>query len=111
MERTAMPIIAGILAIVSGVCKLLCLLGLIMVSSSATFSRVCAFQIQPETSLLIIGIPLAILGVLAIGGGVCALQRKYFLWAIIGSIASLLPFSCLGLASIILVALSEGEFE
>jgi len=108
MERTAMPIIAGILAVVSGGCKLLGFLGLIMASSSG---RVFIPDMSPETGLLIIGIPLAILGVVAIGGGICALQRKYFLWAVLGSTAALLPISCLGLASIILVALSEGEFE
>jgi hypothetical protein len=111
MEKTAMPIIAGILAVVSGGCKLLALLGLVIASYSEMFSRVFALQMRPETSLLIIGIPLAILGVLAIAGGVCALQRKHFLWAVIGSIAALLPFSCLGLAAIILAALSESEFE
>lgn len=111
MEETPMPIIAGILAVVSGCFKILVLLGLIMASSSNTFSGVFAFGMRPEIILLIVGIVLAILGVLAIVGGVYALQRKRFLWAVIGSISALLPFSCLGQASIILVVLSEDEFR
>ena len=58
-----------------------------------------------------ITIPLAIIGILAVIGGIYSLQRKKFGLAVTGSIAAFLPFSLLGLASIILIALSRDEFE
>jgi hypothetical protein len=48
---------------------------------------------------------------LAVIGGIYALQREKFGLAVTGSIAAFLPFSLLGLASIILIALSKDEFE
>jgi hypothetical protein len=67
------------------------------------------FGIHPSAILPLFSIPL-ILGILAIIGGIYALHRKKSGLALTGSIAAFLPFSLLGLASIILIALSKDEF-
>ncbi len=61
--------------------------------------------------LLIIIIPLALLGILAIVGGIYALRRKNFGMTVTGSISAFQPFSFLGLASTILIAMPKDEFE
>ena len=56
-------------------------------------------------------IPLAILGILAVVGGIYALNRKNYGVAVTGSITAFLPFSFMGLASIIFMTLARKEFE
>ena len=109
-KRTPMPLIAGILAIVSGGFKLLGGLGLITFAFFA-IAPPAITRIGPLALFLGILVPLIILIVLSILGGIYAIQRKRFGLALTSSIAALLPFSVLGLASIILIALSKGEFE
>jgi hypothetical protein len=108
-KKTAMPVIAGTLAIASGGLKLLVFLGLIIASFFVIASPVPQFGIHPSAVLPLFNIPL-VLGIVAIIGGIFAIQRKKFGLALIGSIAAFLPFSFLGLASIILIALSKDEF-
>jgi hypothetical protein len=108
-KRTSLPMIAGILAIVAGGFKILVFLGLIAASFFVIASHMPQFGIHPSAILPLFSIPL-ILGILAIIGGIYALQRKKSGLALTGSIAAFLPFSLLGLASIILIALSKDEF-
>ena len=110
VEKTAMPVVAGILAIASGGFKLLSIVGMIM-AIFLIVTPVDSYGIHPLVILLALCIPLTILGVVAIIGGISALQRKRFGLAVAGSVASFLPFSFLGLASIILIALSRKEFD
>ncbi len=111
VKRTPMPMIAGILCIVDGGFTLLALIGLIIASFFVIASPIPRYGLSEATILLIIGIVLLILGILAVVGGIYALRRKNFGMALTGSIAAFLPFSLLGLASIILIALSKDEFE
>ena len=111
MKRTPMPMIAGILCIVDGGLKLLALLGLFVASFVIPISQGSGFAVNASILFLAIVVPLAIIGILAVIGGIYALQRKTFGLAVTGSIAAFLPFSLLGLASIILIALSRDEFE
>jgi hypothetical protein len=111
VKKTAMPVIAGILAIVSGGFKLLALLGLTIASFFIIASPTPSCGLVEVTILLFISIPLAILGILAIVGGIFALQRKRWALALTGSIAAFLPWEFVGLASIILIVLSKNEFE
>jgi len=53
----------------------------------------------------------AVVGIVAIVGGLYAMQRKIWWLALAGSIAALFPFWFLGLAPLILIALSRDEFE
>ena len=105
-----MPLIAGILAIVSGGLKLFGVLGLIAFGFFA-IALPTITRIGPLTLFLGAFVPLVILVALAIIGGIFAIQRKHFGLALTGAIAALLPFSLLGLASIILLAISKEEFE
>ena len=53
----------------------------------------------------------AILGILAIVGGICALRRKRWGWALAGAVGGVLPFFPLGIASTILTIMARDEFE
>ena len=115
MQRTWMPVAAGILDIVSGAFGLtggfvLLVLGTV---GSAVMGCVEAEipSFVPAVFLSAIAVPLLIVAVLAIVGGVYALQRKKWGWALAGSIAAFFPTRVLGIAAIVLTVLSKDEFE
>jgi hypothetical protein len=54
---------------------------------------------------------LAVFGTMAIVGGVCALRRKGWGWALAGAIAAILPFLVFGVASVILTIMAKDEFQ
>lgn len=114
MEKTPMPIIAGILEIVSGVISLVGFIGL-LIGSIAVGSEAAHFygyEIGIALAVLIILTLLSfIVGILALVGGIYAVQRKKWGWALTGSIFALVPTFLLGLVAIILTALSKNEFE
>ncbi|MHA2069447.1 MAG: hypothetical protein ACXABY_34225 [Candidatus Thorarchaeota archaeon] len=115
MEKTAMPVVAGILNIVSGVLSLLGFVALLIGSIAVGLSAIDIYwgpEIGIAFSVLIILTVLAlVVGVLAIVGGVYALLRKHWGLALAGSICSLLATFVLGVAAVILIALSKNEFE
>ena len=113
--RTALPPIAGGLMLADGGLKLLGLVVLIFAS---------LFLIVPESVgairfplagiglFMVVAVPLVILAILAILGGIAALGRKKYWLSMTGAIAAfIIPFSLLGLAAIILLAISRQEFE
>lgn len=54
---------------------------------------------------------LIVFGVVAIGGGICALRRRAWGFALAGSICAVFsPGTLLGIAATVLVAVSRGEF-
>lgn len=59
----------------------------------------------------IIGLLYTLACVLAIAGGVLALRRKYWGWALAGSIGATLAFFPCGIPAIIFVSLGKPEFE
>ena len=85
------PLIAGILSIIAGVTGLL-------------MGFAYAISIAPPLG------GIAILGIIGIAGGVCAVKRTRWGLALAGAICSLLALP-LGIAAIILVILSRGEFN
>ena len=109
-QQTAMPIIAGVLVIVSAGFKLLILLSILAASLVVIVPATFTF-INPAAIGALIIVPLLAIVVLAIVGGIFCLQRKRWGWALAGSILAILPFSILGLAAVILVALSKDEFK
>jgi len=118
MEKTSMHIAAGILDIVSAVFKLFTVFGLIIaiiiVENNAYIDWAMAtvgFHVDVVAILLTITIPLAILGVLAIVGGIYALRGQKWSLALAGSIGAALPFSILGIAAFIVTVLTKEEFE
>ena len=105
-----MPIIAGILLIVSAGFKLLILLGVIGASIFAIFP-VTSFPISTVALVPIVMVPLIVWIGFALVGGIFSLQRKRWNLALAGAIVAILPFSLLGIAATILVVLSKNEFE
>ena len=111
MEKTKKPIVAGILAIISGVFGLL---GAINYSIGiGDVSGLGKGDMPPFVPSIVLGMPIPsiIIAILALVGGIFALQRKRWKWALAGSIAALLSFFLGGIPVIILVALSRNEFE
>lgn len=104
---TAMPVIAGVLILISEGFKLLASLGIVVAGSLfIIWDNFNAGLILP-----LILIPVLFFTVIAIIGGIFALQRRYWGWALAGAIITAFPFSILGLAAVVLLALSKDEFH
>jgi uncharacterized membrane protein YedE/YeeE len=113
----------GVLTVVAGVLSLICCLGMIVVAAlvgsseavldyarDAGLSGVDVTLIQ--TIMIIAAIYFAITAALALIGGIFALQRKRWGWALAGSIAAI-PGSWwpLGVAATVFTAISKDEFK
>jgi len=61
-------------------------------------------------ALLIIGLPILVLGILAVIGGILAIRRKRFGLSLAGAICALLS-GLLGILAVIFVALGKREFR
>jgi hypothetical protein len=111
-KKTAMPTVAGILSLVLGAFDLVCVLGIVI---SAFIVAWEPGSIENGVDVLAILIAFAVayfvFGVLAIVGGIYCLQRKNYILSLIGAIATLLPFNPLGVAPVVLAAISRNEFE
>ncbi len=105
-QHTAKPVIAGIINIVIGACALLGLsvLGIIILVIGSLTVPFLGFVV------MLIGVPLVAGAVLALVGGIYAVQRKMWGWALAGSIATALMSNVLGVVSVVLVAMSKPEF-
>jgi hypothetical protein len=111
MSKTNKPKIGGILAILCGAFGLL-----------GTFSYSIGFgapgsgfgkgDMPPFVPSIIFGLPIPslIIALLALVGGIFAIQRKYWRWSLAGSIAATLSFILLGIPAIALIAMSKDEF-
>ncbi len=110
VKKTSKPKNGGILAIIAGA-----LASLGAVNYAVGFSDVSGLgkgDIPPFVPSIILGVPILsiIIGILALIGGVLAIQRKKWKWALVGSIAGSLSVLPLGIPAIILIALSKDEF-
>ena len=116
MEKTWMPTVAGILDIVAGALSfvgiIFALFGILMLGSVGDMYQSMGI---PETLILTIAAIFAIFAVivdiLAIIGGLYALQRRNWGMALTGSIAAVFASWPLGIAAIVLTVLSKKEFE
>lgn len=108
MEKTWKPPTAGILSIVSGVFGLI---GAIVIGVAG--GTMAGLEEIPGISTIFaaIAIPLIILAIIAIVGGIYALKRRIWGLALAGTICSLLCVWILGIPAIIFVILGKGEFE
>lgn len=120
METRWKPTVAGILSIVSGVVGLVSVFGLIIaISITGGFYIPGTEQIPGFIPSLLTGIaiPLALLSILSLVGGIYALQRRKWGLALAGSISAifasipLLGGLPVGITATILTALSKNEFE
>lgn len=110
VKKTSKPKIGGILTIISGV---LASLGAIDYAIGlGDVSGLGKGEIPPFVPSIILGVPVLsiIIGILALIGGILAMQRKKWKWALAGSIAGTLSVLPLGIPAIILIALSKDEF-
>jgi hypothetical protein len=112
-KKTRLSTVAGILDIVAGSFGLVgvFVLTVVMIILANDPDRRAADEVDPIVVLLAMAVPLAILGVLAIVGGIYALRRRNWGMALAGAIAASLPFSLMGIAALVLTALSREEFE
>jgi len=60
--------------------------------------------------LIIVGVPILVLGIVAIVGGVSAIRRKSFGLSLAGAICAL-PSAILGILAVIFVSVSKREFD
>ncbi len=105
-----MPITAGILSIVAGFADLI--VGLIAFALREREVERAPFRHAIIAVTGAAGVFWIILGIVAIIGGVFALQKKVWGLALVGAICALLwPSSILGILAIIFVALSKSEFK
>jgi len=103
-ERTELPRAAGILSIIAGGIGLI--MGIVFVTLLETAGALTGFW-----GFGAVGAPLIVIGIIAIVGGVFALQRRIWGLALAGAICALMwPVTGLGIPAIIFVAVSKSEF-
>jgi len=115
--KTWKPTTAGVLEIVAGAFQLVAGAATILVAGGVAGGMRLAEL--PRFSLLIplpviagIGLPLLVLGTIALLGGISALQRRRWGLALAGGICTLLPMqTLLGILAIVFVAMSRDEFN
>ena len=115
MEKTSKPKVAGILNIVLGSIEIflaiLYFIGFTVVGGAWNIPGMSAIPHFVPGIVLGTAIFTLILGILVLIGGIFAVQRKQWGWALTGSIAAILTFLPLGIATTVLVAVSRDEFE
>ena len=119
VQKTWKSTVAGILAIVAGCLSLIALLflliGLMIFMPVATGVLSSAYTgstpILSSLLIFVIAIPGMAIAALALVGGIFAIKRKRWGWALTGSIAATIISTPLGIAAIIFTALSKNEFE
>jgi hypothetical protein len=110
INKTAKPVVAGVFNIVFGAFCLLGVLGLLIAAAVVT-GVTADLGIAVSALLVIIAVPLAIVGGLALAGGIVAVQRRLWGLALAGSIATFVSCNVLGIASVVLIAISKDEFS
>ncbi len=117
VPKTWKPMAAGILNLTVGTFDLLGTMSLIIaVFAVGTADLFLEQDIYPMTMsfidaiLIVMTIYLAVVGILAIIGGIYALQRRKWGLALTGSIAATLSCGVLGIASVVFMAISKDEF-
>jgi len=112
MEKTWKPTTAGILSIIAGV--LGAVGGIVVAVMGGTMSELwLGSKAIPNITMIFgaIAIPLIIIGIVAIVGGIYALKRRIWGLALAGSICSLICVWFLGIPAIIFTAMGKSEFE
>ncbi len=112
VKPTWMPAAAGILSIVAGIFEILggFLIGVIFHALASMFD---VFERASELGGfgLVLGVPMVILGIVAVVGGIFALQRKMWGLGLAGSICALFAGgTLLGILSIVFISVSKKEF-
>jgi len=109
MKKTRMPKVAGILDIVVGSLILSILFLFAIVPMIIEPVQAGIFHFNLSSSFIVV--PAIIIAVLAIIGGIFAIQRRKWRGALAGSIAAAISPIPLGIAAIVLLILSKKEFK
>lgn len=104
MERTWKGTTAGILTIIGGIC------GIAIGATVATLGTAFMLGIPGVEMIAGIGGGMIATGVIALIGGIFALRRKAWGFALAGAILALFPIIPLGVLSIIFVSMAKKEF-
>ena len=105
MERTWKPTTAGILTIIGGI------VGIAFGAIFATVGTAFLFGIPGLELMAGIGGGIIAMGVIALIGGIMALKRKTWGFALTGAIFAIFPIVPLGILAIIFVAMGKSEFK
>ena len=107
-------IIAGVFEVIGGAMMLgVSLLGMAFWRENVPFfPRIeSAFGFTPSfTMTIVIGGVVALLGIVAIVGGIAAIKRKSFSLSLLGAVCALIPINILGLLAVVFVSLGRREF-
>lgn len=118
MENSNYPVVTGVLSIISSVFGVFAGTGMIIVSvifwggisiSDSNSVEVPLYMFQ--VVFLVIGIFFLMLAILAVIGGIFALQRRYWGLTLAGAIAAIFMFFPTGIAAIIFAGLSRQDFK
>jgi len=108
-KETALPVIGGALNIVCGVFGLIG--GIVLLIIISYLGEKLGVDQIGIAFMVVFGIVLPIFGAIAIYGGICAVRREKFGWAIVGAIFALLSFFILGIIGLILIIVAKDEFK
>ena len=110
MKKTSKPVTGGILTLLSAAMAIFGAMNYAV--GYIDKPGIGKGDIPPFVPSIIFGVPLMsiVIGVLAIAGGIFAIRRKSWKWALTGAIAGALSLLPLGIAAIVLVAMSRDEF-
>jgi hypothetical protein len=109
MSNTWKPVVAGILEIIAGGAALIIAFGLFIAGAVVGF--ITQMPLWLSTLIPMVAVPLIILGILDLTGGIYALLRKAWGMALAGAVASLLSSPLLGIVALVLVIISRKEFK
>ena len=105
-KESAMPVIGGILIIIGAIIELI--VGVVLAAGGTFF---LGLSLGTSGVLIACGAILVIVAIIALLGGIFAIQRKNFGFAVVGGILSLGGWFIPGLIGLILVAISKDEFR
>ncbi len=118
MDRSWMPTTAGVLNIICGVVAVCGALALIFAGSMVGAIPEIAEEPDAEVPLayvsgllLALALMAAVVGAVAIIGGVVALRRTGWAWPLVGAIAAFFCAAPIGALSLVLVILAEKELR
>jgi len=115
MDKTPMPVVAGILNIVSAALGLIAFIGLLIAAVAVGTTAIDITGWIPGLGvalsvLIVLAVVSLVTAVFALIGGIFALQRTKWGWVLAGSVCDLLPSFVLGVAAIVLTTISRDEF-
>ena len=116
MDRQWIPTVAGVLEIVAAICALIGSVALVF--ASCVINVIPDLQHDPDIPVeLLTGLLLTLSGLVFVGGLVClaggiaALRRRGWFWAVTGAIVALFLMTPAGVFALVLVLLGEREFS